>query len=269
MRWCSVAVTCDFAATQKNAATDATANNHHTYGASSTSKVTAGGVTPNAANMSRKLSSATGMRKASSTVTVAEMAATRVRPKERGWDESFIWGYKVSMKSRQRKLQPSKAYIEALFLAAEYLEDRGELRAAFQCLLAGAEGGDEFSQLSLGNYFSDGTGIRKDLKKAAYWYRKAYNNQGRGVRWSTAALNLAINFRNSGNLKAAMSWFERARALKDGSACLELARIHATRKGGRRKAVILLKEVIELDSDYSTELDKEAAEAMLMSRQMH
>jgi len=173
------------------------------------------------------------------------------------------------MKSRARKPKPRKDQIEGLFVAAEYFEECGEMRAAFHCLLVAAEAGDEFSQLSLGNFYSDGTGVRKDLEKAAYWYRKAYNNQSRGVRWSTAALNLAINFRNSGNLKAAMSWFERARKLQDGSACLELARIHAARKGGRRKAVILLREVIELDSNYSTEADKEAAEAMLKVLLLH
>ena len=173
------------------------------------------------------------------------------------------------MKTRRRKLKPTEAQIEALFLTAEYFESAGELRAAFQCLLAAAEAGDEFSQLGLGNCYAEGSGIRKNLRKAAYWYRKAYNNQGRGVRWSTAALNLGIDFRNSGNLKAAISWFERARALQDGSACLELARIYATRKGGRRKAVALLKEVIELDRSYSTELDKEAAEEMLKVLQLH
>ncbi|MEO8018961.1 MAG: hypothetical protein ABI769_14195 [Pseudomonadota bacterium] len=173
------------------------------------------------------------------------------------------------MKSRNRKLSPTKVQIEALFTAADYLEESGALRAAFQCLLAAAEAGDEGSQLNLGNYFSDGTGVRKDFKKAAFWYRKAYNNQSRGIRCSSAAVNLGINFRNSGNLKAAVGWFERARKLQDGSACLELARIHSERKGGRRKAVTLLQEVIELDSNYSTEADKEAAEAMLKVLLLH
>ena len=173
------------------------------------------------------------------------------------------------MKPRARKPKPRKDQIEGLFAVAEYFEECGDMRTAFTCLLAAAKAGDEFSQLSLGNYYSDGTGVRKDFKKAAYWYRKAYNNQSRGVRWSTAALNLAINFRNSGDLRAAISWFERARKLHDGSACLELARIHAARKGGRRKAMVLLREVIELDSNYSTDLDKQAAEAMLKVLSLH
>ncbi len=175
----------------------------------------------------------------------------------------------MSMKTRRRKAKPTKAQIEALFLAAEYFEEAGEWRAAFQCLLSGAEAGDEFSQLGLGNCYAEGHGVRKDLRKAAYWYRKAYNNQSRGVRWSTAALNLGIDFRNSGNLKSAIAWFERARALQDGSACLELARIYAARKGGRRKAVTLLNEVIDLYGDNSTDADKEAAEEMLKVLSLH
>jgi TPR repeat protein len=173
------------------------------------------------------------------------------------------------MKSRTHKTKPTKIQIDALFTAADYLEESGELRAAFQCLLAAAEAGDEGSQLNLGNYYSDGTGVRKDLKKAAHWYRKAYNNQSRGVRCSSAAVNLGINFRNSGDLKTAISWFERARKLQDGSACLELARIHSARKGGRRKAMVLLHEVIELDGNFSTDADKEAAEAMLKVLSLH
>ena len=173
------------------------------------------------------------------------------------------------MKSHRRKPKPSKAQIEALFSAAEHLEEAGELRAAFQCLLAAAEAGDEGSQLNLGNYYSDGTGVRKDLKKAAYWYRKSYNNQSRGIHYSTAAINLGINLRNSGNVKAAIAWFERARALQDGSACLELARIYASRKGGRRKAVTLLQEVLELNRDFATDSDREAAESMLKVLSLH
>jgi TPR repeat protein len=173
------------------------------------------------------------------------------------------------MTTRRRKLKPTKAQVEALFSAADYLDEAGEHRAAFQCLLAAAEAGDEGSQLNLGNYFSNGTGVRKDLKKANFWYRKSYNNQTRGIRSSSAAVNLGINFRNSGDLKTAVTWFERARTLQDGSACLELARIYAARKGGRRKAMVLLNEVLELNRDYSTEDDKEAADAMLKVLSLH
>jgi uncharacterized protein len=173
------------------------------------------------------------------------------------------------MKTRQRKPKPTTAQIEALFSAAEYLEEAGDFRAAFQCMLAAAEAGDGGSQLNLGNFFSNGTGVRKDLKKAAFWYRKSYNNLNGGIRSSSAAVNLGINFRNSGNVKAALVWFERARALQDGSACLELARIHLTRKGGRRKAVVLLNEVLELNRNYSSDADKEIAEEMLKVLSLH
>jgi TPR repeat protein len=173
------------------------------------------------------------------------------------------------MKSRARKPKPRKDQVEGLFAAAEYFEDCGQMQAAFFCLLAGAEAGDESSQINLGNFYSEGTGVRKNLKKAAFWYRKAYNNQSRGIRSSSAAVNLGINFRNSGDLKAAIRWFERARKLQDGSACLELARIHSAHKGGRRKAMVLLQEVIELDNNFSTDADKEAAEAMLKVLSLH
>ena len=107
--------------------------------------------------------------------------------------------------------------------------------------------------------YSAGRGVRKDLKKAAFWYKKAFNDRGS----STAAINLGIDLKNSGNIKGAIRWFEKARALGDGYAYIQLARIYAVRKTGRKKAESLLKEVLASDSENVTELDKEDAQQLL------
>jgi len=61
-----------------------------------------------------------------------------------------------------------------LFIRADELEDRGELKAAFRLFLAGAKAGDISCQLNLGNYYDDAKGIRRNRKAALYWYRRAY-----------------------------------------------------------------------------------------------
>jgi len=110
--------------------------------------------------------------------------------------------------------------------------------------------------------YSAGRGVRKDPKKAAFWYRKAFNNRIR-LNGSSAAISLGIDLKKCGNIQGAIRWFEKARALGDGSAYIQLARIYAKRKTGRKKAESLLKEVLLLDSDNASELDKEDAQQLL------
>jgi TPR repeat protein len=162
---------------------------------------------------------------------------------------------------RQRSV--SEELSEALFTSGDFLEDIGEFRAAFQCFRAAAEAGQEVGQCRLGLMYSSGKGVRKDLKKAAYWYRKAFNNRTRINGLTSAAMNLAIDLKKSGDIRGAMRWFERARALEDGSACLELAKIYAARKTGRKKAESLLKEVLGSHSDNASEWDREEAQHLL------
>ena len=157
----------------------------------------------------------------------------------------------------------SESLAEALFNSGDFLEDSGEFHAAFECFRAAAEAGQEFSQCRLGLMYSAGKGVRKDLKKAAYWYRKAFNNRTRLTGLTSAAMNLAIDLKKSGDIRGAIRWFEKARALEDGSACLELAKIYAARKTGRKKAESLLREVLASNSDNASEWDREEAQQLL------
>ena len=54
---------------------------------------------------------------------------------------------------------------------------------------------------------------------AAYWYRQAYEN-GDG----TGAFNLAIDKRDEGNFRAAVSWFKKAIAVNYCEACIDRVR---------------------------------------------
>jgi TPR repeat protein len=147
---------------------------------------------------------------------------------------------------------------EGLFLEAEQSEEKGDFRHAFKCLLAAAQLGDTGSQLNLGNFYASGKGVRRNLEKAAHWYKKAYKNG-----YSTGALNLAIDRRNEGRVRSAVIWFKKAIAMNDGEACIGLAKIYNARKGGQKAATSLLRRALLLSRDYISEASKEEAESLL------
>ena len=143
-------------------------------------------------------------------------------------------------------------------LEAERYEEAGDFRSAFKCLLAGAQLGDSGCQTNLGNFYASGKGVRKSLEKAEYWYRRAYRN---GYR--SAASNLAIDKRNQGNIRSAVIWFKKAIELKDGDACIPLAKIYKARRGGQKVAVGLLRRALRMSRSDLSESGREEAESLL------
>jgi TPR repeat protein len=147
---------------------------------------------------------------------------------------------------------------ERLFNEAYRHEQNGDLKRAFQCLLAGARLGDSGCQINLGNFYSAGIGTRKNMAIAALWYRKAYKNGER-----TGALNLAIDRRNAGRTRSAVIWFKKAIAMNDGDACIQLAKIYMQQKDGRSAAIGLLKQVMQMNRADISEDGKEEAKLLL------
>jgi len=155
------------------------------------------------------------------------------------------------MDSKRNKISET----DKLLREAELHEEEGNFRAAFECLLAGANLGDSSCQVNLGNFYATGNGVRKNLKKAAYWYKKAYKNGS-----SCGALNLAIDRRNEGDVRSATIWFKKAIAMNDGQACIQLAKMYKNRKGGQKTAMDLLRQAQRLEISEASE---EEAEALL------
>lgn len=145
-----------------------------------------------------------------------------------------------------------------LFDRADKYEADGDLRNAFRCMMIAAKRGDSWGQVNLGNFYASGKGVRRNSKKASYWYKKAYANGNR-----SGAFNLGVDRRNGGNIKSAVTWFKRAVAMNDGNACIALARIYGTRRSGRRAAVGLLKRALQMRRDDISEAAKEEAESLL------
>ncbi len=147
---------------------------------------------------------------------------------------------------------------ERLFREAEQYEEAGDFRAAFRLLLAAAQLGHVGGQLNLGNFYAWGRGVRKDLEKAAHWYKKAYKDGN-----SDGALNLAIDRRNEGRVRSAVIWFKNAVAMNNGDACIALAKIFNGRKGGQRAAADLLRRALRMSRDDISDDAKEKAQSLL------
>lgn len=146
---------------------------------------------------------------------------------------------------------------ETLFASANLFEEKRQFKKAFKCLLAAAALGHSSSQLNLGNFYSAGTGTKKSLKKAEYWYRAAFR---RGD--ITAARNLGIDMLARGDRETAIRWFKKGVDHKDGGSFVQLARMLSHRRRGTKQALALLMRLRKLGRDYASELDQEQAEEL-------
>jgi hypothetical protein len=171
-----------------------------------------------------------------------------------------ISGEKKGLGIERMGMHPPRGHedAESLFLTAERLEEEGKFSAAFRRLLRAATLGHSGSQVNLGNYYASGTGVRKNLSKAAYWYKAAYR-QGN----STAARNLAIDRLSIGNIRSAIQWFKKGIEQEDGGSYIGLAKIYASRRGGKEKAIKLLERVRRMNRTHASELDQEQAKSLL------
>ncbi len=163
---------------------------------------------------------------------------------------------------RQKPTDYEKA--EELFRDAELKEERGDFKGAFKSLLTAARLGDVSSQINLGNFYARGKGVRKDLKEAARWYKKAYRS-GR----SAGAVNLSVDLQRQGNMRGAIAWLKRAVAMNDGDACVQLAKLYMAKRGGAKTAAALLKTALSLNRSETSDEAREQAQRMLKSMRTH
>ncbi len=147
--------------------------------------------------------------------------------------------------------------LDLLFRRAYEQEEKGNLRTAYQLYLAAAKAGDSRCQISVGNCYCDGIGIKPNRALAFYWYRRAYRQGER-----CAASNIGIVYRDEKKFTLALRWFERAVELKDGDANLQIAKIYLQRNEPA-KAVRYLKQVLMASLQDVTEGSTEEAERLL------
>ena len=139
--------------------------------------------------------------------------------------------------------------------------DAGNVRKAFELFSQAAAAGDPFSQTSLGYFYGQGIGVKKDAEKAIWWYRKAAR------KGTVAAINnLAITYRDSGDLRRARSWFKKALSKGDGDAALELAKLSLT---GRRQDVKSAKNYLKVAASSKYILSDSKKEARRLLKELN
>lgn len=160
------------------------------------------------------------------------------------------------------KKEKQQSWGESMARAAEIFEDMKDWRGAFKCLSAAARFNHNSSQLNLGNLYASGRGARKNLGLAEYWYKRAYKGGN-----LAAAYNLALDKKRQGDVDAAISWLKKAAARRDGSSYLALAEMYSKKVGGIKKAVDLLQQALEFNSEEIFDDDREKVESLLRKLQ--
>jgi uncharacterized protein len=154
-----------------------------------------------------------------------------------------------------------KARAESLWLRAEKCEEQGRMRVAFRLMLAAAKLGSTSAQINVGNYYDDGSGVRRSVSEALYWFRRAYR---RGD--STAAHNIGCVWRKEGRLRRSLYWFHRSVELGDAESNLDIGKHFLGYAKNPRKAVVYFKRV--KPSRWVSEAGLEEAQRLLRKAQL-
>jgi TPR repeat protein len=170
--------------------------------------------------------------------------------------------YPEMAKSTNSGKRPRKPQTNELFVRADKEADKGNLKSAFRLFLAAAKAGDSSCQINLGNFYDEGTGVRRNRSAAMYWYKRAYR---RGER--CAAHNIGVMWRNEKKYRRALEWFKKAVRLGDDEANLEIAKHYLEVEHNPERAIPHLRRVCE--SSCVTEAGLEEANTLLSRARKH
>jgi hypothetical protein len=123
-------------------------------------------------------------------------------------------------------------------------------------MLKAARMGDLGAQVNVGYMYDTGVGVKRNREGAIRWYKLAYR-RGSGA----AASNIGTIFRDERNHKKALYWFERAVALDDEDANLEIAKLYLGQLDDTPMAASYLKKVCR--SKSVTRYSQERARRLL------
>jgi len=132
---------------------------------------------------------------------------------------------------------------------------RGRLRSAFKFFLAAATAGLDGAFDTVGNFYHNGIGVKRNPDAALFWYGQAYRKGSRSV-----ANNIGCIMRDRKKAGQAIKWFQRAVRQNDGNANLNLAKIYLL-KGDSAKAARYLGRTFR--SAWATNDAKEEARLLL------
>lgn len=139
-------------------------------------------------------------------------------------------------------IKRTKAVAEDLEARAHLQWANGELRSAFRLFLAAAKLGHAYTQHTVGYFYDVGLGVKRNRTAAMHWYKLAYR---KGIAGS--ANNIGTIFRDEGDTKQALAWFERAVSLGENEANLEIAKLLLKDARRSQEAVPYLNCVIKAE----------------------
>jgi len=163
-----------------------------------------------------------------------------------------------------RRFSPHQK-LDALVRRAHRQWNSGELRSAFQLFLSAAKQGESSAQLDLGYFYDVGIGVARNRSAAIRWCRCAFRNGIAG-----GANNIGTIYRDEGDAKRALFWFERAGRLGDIDANLEVAKIRIQLDGGNDGAIPYLKRIAAAEAGAEvTQFSHEQALRLSKSNKPH
>lgn len=144
------------------------------------------------------------------------------------------------------------------FAEADKAEDLGNYKKAYRLFYELAREGDEAAMGRLALLYHYGKYVKKQFKKSTYWDFEAIK-QG-----STSSLkNLAITYRQLGDMQRYKYYLEQAMALGDDSAAFELAKLYSVSNKEHLQVQALLLLVVTRKN--ATPIEIEEAEEILVT----
>lgn len=127
----------------------------------------------------------------------------------------------------------------SLFEQADIAYQKKDFKKAFALFLQAAQNGDNSSMSRLALMYGEGEGVNCDLDKSIYWDKKAIE-AGNIISLN----NLAITYKQLGNIEKAKEYFEKSINAGDYDTALELAKLYIETKNIGKKVKNLLNLVI-------------------------
>jgi uncharacterized protein len=150
---------------------------------------------------------------------------------------------------------------DALYRIGDAAEEAGNHALALQSFERGAALADESCLFRLALMYDVGElGVAVDKNRAMQLYKRAW----RKGNWWAAPNNIAILYRERGDMRTMFQWFKRAAAKGDGSAHLDLAKCYLEGTGVRKNAQSALRcLVFAVSSEHISEAEREQAQALI------
>jgi len=139
-----------------------------------------------------------------------------------------------------------------------YEDEADYLRRTIEEMKQAFERGEETSLLNLGLFYDVGLGVAVDKEQAMVWYLRALEHG------DTAAFNnIAILYRERGDVASAKEWFDKATAAGDGDAYLKLAKLYLDGSIPDENGEVRRNLERVLEAEHVTAASVEEAQALL------